>query len=305
MLLGLIWGTNFIFMQAAAPYITAGQTTLLRLIFGAIPILIFGIATRALAWWHFKYVHHFAVQGVLAAGFYYYAYAAGTYLLDSGIAGSLSGSIPVFACIAAIVLFRSEKASASKVLGVLIGAIGVVVVAQPWNTTGIDLSGALWMLTGSASLGISFGYASKFITPLGIPSAATATYQMVIAAVGMVVVTDLTGITAITDNWLALTTVVLGLGIIGTGIAFVCYYIAVNGLGAVTASTATYIPPIVALFIGTVFVNETLTVVTIIGVVLILAAAITVQSTNRKMKSTFQEDAAPEEGAAIVREEAH
>lgn len=281
-LLGLIWGTNFVFMQAAAPYITAGQTTLLRLVFGVIPILILGIATRAFSWWHVRYIHHFAAQGVLAAGFYYYAYAAGTYLLDSGIAGSLSGSIPLFASIAAILIFRTERASFHKVLGVFLGALGVVVVAQPWNAAGIDMSGTLWMLAGSASLGISFGYASRFITPLGIASEATATYQMAIAAGGMFVVTDLHGITAIADDTLALLTVVVGLGIVGTGAAFVCYYLAVNGLGAVTASTATYIPPIVALFIGTVFVNESLTVVTLVGVALILIAAVIVQYRGTK-----------------------
>lgn len=283
-LLGLIWGTNFVFMQAAAPYITAGQTTLLRLIFGAIPILIFGAVTKVFGRWHVRHIHHFAVQGFLAAGFYYYAYAAGTYLLDSGIAGSLSGSIPVFASIAAIVIFRTEPATVQKILGVVLGAVGVVTVAQPWDAAGINLTGALWMLAGSASLGISFGYASKFITPLGIPSAATATYQMVIAAIGMAIVTDLKGITAIADDWVALTTVVVGLGIIGTGAAFVFYYMAVNGLGAVTASTATYIPPVVALFIGSVFMDETLTLVTLIGVALILIAAVIVQSRSRKLR---------------------
>ena len=42
----------------------------------------------------------------------------------------------------------------------------------------------------------------------------------------------------------------VGLGILGTGVAYVLYYFIVDHLGAVTASSATYIPPVVALGIG-------------------------------------------------------
>ena len=45
----------------------------------------------------------------------------------------------------------------------------------------VDPAGVLFMLLGSASLGASFGYARR-ISPLGIPAAALATYQMVLAA---------------------------------------------------------------------------------------------------------------------------
>lgn len=61
------------------------------------------------------------------------------------------------------------------------------------------------MLLGSASLGLSFGYARRSISPLGIPAAAAATYQMLIAAIGLVLLTDLDGITAITQDPVALT----------------------------------------------------------------------------------------------------
>lgn len=272
------------FTQAAAPYITAGQTTLLRLVFGVIPILIFAAVTGAMRWWHFRYIHHFAVQAVLASGFYYYAYALGTYRLETGIAGVLSGSIPIFASIGALLIFRTEPFSFRKFTGVIIGAAGVVVLAQPWAANEIDQAGLLWMLAGSASLGLSFGYARRFITPLRIPSAAAATYQMVIAALGLAAITDLGGITRIADDLWALTAVVLGLGVLGTGLAFVFYYVAVGGLGALTASTATYIAPVVALLIGVGLLGEPLHVVTIGAVVLILGAAVLIQLPARRRR---------------------
>ena len=43
---------------------------------------------------------------------------------------------------------------------------------------------------------------------------------------------------------------VIGLGIPGTGIAYLLYYNIIDRLGAVRAASATYLPPIVALVIG-------------------------------------------------------
>lgn len=280
--LGVVWGTAFMFMQMAEPYITAGQTTLVRLVFGIIPVLIFGLVTKAIRAEHVRHLHHFAVQGVLAAGFYYYAYAAGTYRLESSVAGVLSGSIPIFASIAALLVFRTERFTARKLTGVVAGAAGVVMLAQPWSATEIDLTGVLWMLLGSASLGLSFGYARRFITPLGIPAAATATYQMVLAAAGLAIFIDLEGITAIAEHPGVLLSIGLGLGMLGTGFAFVFYYVAVNGLGALTASTATYIAPVVALVIGVGLLSEPITPITIIATVLILTAAVILQLPDRK-----------------------
>jgi len=49
---------------------------------------------------------------------------------------------------------------------------------------------------------------------------------------------------------------IIGLGFLGTGLAYILYYYIVDELGAVTASSVTYIPPIIALLIGAVVVNE-------------------------------------------------
>lgn len=45
--LGVVWGMNFMFMRLAAPLIPAAQTTLLRLAFGTVPVLLFALGTRS------------------------------------------------------------------------------------------------------------------------------------------------------------------------------------------------------------------------------------------------------------------
>ena len=170
--LGLIWGSNFIFMKWASYTITAGQITLLRVIFGFIPVLVYALVRGALARRHVRHMHHFIVMSLLATSIYYYAFAAGTSLLPSGIAGALSGAIPLFTFVSAAAFLRSERVTPLRFLGVLIGFGGVLLIARPWETTGgIDPAGVLFMLLGSASVGASFVYAKKFISPLAIAPA--------------------------------------------------------------------------------------------------------------------------------------
>lgn len=95
----------------------------------------------------------------------------------------------------------------------------------------------------------------------------------------LALVTDLDGITALAHDRRALLALVVGLGLLGTGLAYVLYYFIVDGLGAVTASSATYIPPVVALLVGWLFVNEPLQPLDGLAVLLILVGVAVLRST--------------------------
>jgi hypothetical protein len=64
----------------------------------------------------------------------------------------------------------SARVTSLRLLGVLIGFSGVLLIARPWATTSVvDMTGVLYMQLGSASVGPSFGYAKKFLSDLDIP----------------------------------------------------------------------------------------------------------------------------------------
>ena len=277
--LGLIWGSNFIFMKWASESITAGQITLLRVLFGFLPVCAYAALKGALDPRHVRHAHHFFVMSLLATSIYYVAFAAGTALLASGIAGALSGAIPLFSFVSAAILLRSEHVTPRRLLGILIGFGGVLLIARPWATTdAVNTSGVLYMLLGSGSVGLSFVYAKRFVSDLDIPPVALATYQVGLALVTLIVLTDLDGITAITDDRRAAIVVVIGLGVLGTGVAYILYYFIVDQLGAVTASSTTYIPPVVALAIGWLLVGEPLDIVDAAAVLLILTGVVVLRS---------------------------
>ena len=94
--LGAIWGSNFIFMKWASETISPAQVTTLRVVFGLVPVAAYAALRGLFARRQLRYTHHYLVMSVLATSVYYFAFAAGTALLPSGIAGALSGAIPLF-----------------------------------------------------------------------------------------------------------------------------------------------------------------------------------------------------------------
>lgn len=187
------------------------------MLFGFLPIVVYASVRGMLDRRHIRHLHHFVVMSFLATSVYY------------------------FVCAAA--LLRSERITALRTVGVLTGFAGVLLIARPWDTSGsVDRGGVGYMLLGSASIGLSFVYARRFLSDRSIEPAALTTYQIGAALLMLTAVTDYAGITAIEDDRRAFIGLVVGLGILGTGVAYILYYVIVARLGAVTASSATYIP---------------------------------------------------------------
>ena len=153
-------------------------------------------------------------------------------MLASGIAGALSGAIPLFSFVFAAVLLRSERITPLRTIGVLIGFGGRPTYHEAVGH--LRLRGhdrcclhAAWL----GQRGVSFVYARRFLNGLSIDPAALTTYQIGIAFLMLAAVTDYQGITSIGDDRRALIGLVVGLGILGTGVAYILYYFIVERLG--------------------------------------------------------------------------
>ena len=256
--LGLIWGSNFIYMKMAAQLITPVQVVFCRVLFGFVPVVIYARARGGLRREHLRHAGHFLVMALLATAVYYYAYVKGTSLLLSGVAGALSGAISLFSFVLAAIFIPEEKVTMTKILGVVIGFMGVVLIGRP---TGHDLAttnweGVCYLLAGSLSVGASFVYARKYIIPLNIPASALTTYQLGLGLAILAVCTDYRGMGKILHSPHAAVGLAIGLGFLGTGLAYNIYYYIVEKFGAITASSVTYIPPVVALLIGALLAGE-------------------------------------------------
>lgn len=265
--LGLLWGSNFIYMKWAAALISPAQIVLLRVFFGFLPLAFVAWRKRVIARSQLRLLPHFLAMAAVATAFYYYAIVRGTELLPSGIAGVLGGSISLFTAIFSLLFLRTEKLNRLMALGVVLGFAGIVLIAQPWVGMGeslgqgagagnairpnsIDPMGVFWMLAGAVILGVSYVYVRRFLSPHSLPPLALVTWQIGLALLIMLGATDWTGMERIFHEPLAAFGVVIGLGVLGTGVAFLIYYYLLQQLGAVASSGSTYITPVVALAIS-------------------------------------------------------
>ena len=282
--LGIIWGTNFIFMRQASEWISPVQIVFLRVLCGFVPIAVMALMQKAVRREHLKYTGHFLVMALLATVIYYWAFASGTSLLLSGVSGVLSGAIPLFSFIVAAIFLRQEKITTMRLCGLILGFAGVILIAKPWQVSGesISLAGVGYMILGSLSVGISFVYAKKFLADKQIAPLALTTYQIGLALLILACITPFTGITAIAQDSTASLGLIIGLGLLGTGVAYLTYYYLILNLGAVVASSVTYIPPVVALIVGFLAADEQLGVTEILSMVLIMSGVFLLQRSSRR-----------------------
>ncbi len=138
------------------------------------------------------------------------------------------------------------------------GFVGVLLIARPFSagTAAANIEGVLSAGIGSLCVGASFVYVKKFILPLQIPVSALITYQLGLSLVILSITTSLDGIGNVWSDIQVAAGVVLGLGLLGTGVVYIIYYYIIENLGAVSASSVAYIPPVVAIIIGVVAVGE-------------------------------------------------
>ena len=281
--LGLIWGSSFIFMKMASLSLTPLQIVLFRVLCGVVPVALYAWWHGLYRMWHARHVGHFLVMAVVGTIGYYYGFAKGTSLLLSGVAGALSGLTPILSFILAVIFLADERLTAYRVGGVVVGFLGVVLIADPFaaDLSQTNLEGVAYNIVGSLSVGASFVYAKRYVVPLEIPFTAVITYQLALSAVILLLVTDLTGAAAIGDDVAAVVGLVVGLGMLGTGLAFILYYNIIDALGAVAAASVAYVPPVVALAIGFALVGEAISALEFAGAMLILIGVVLVNRPSR------------------------
>lgn len=274
-LLGIIGGSNFIFMKLATELITPIQVVVLRVLFGLFPIAIYAWSQSAFKISHAKHIGHFFVMATVGTVAYYYGFVKGASLLPSGITGALSGLTPIFSYLLAVMMIAQERFVAHRLLGIIIGFIGILFIARPF-TDGLSQAGTmgvLYTMIGAFGIGGSIVYVKKYLIPLNIPPSALVTYQLGLASIILLFLIDMDNIGHIFNDTQIAAGLILGLGILGTGFAFIIYYYIIEKLGPVKTASVAYIPPIVALIIGF-FAGEEIGIQDYLGVALILLGVV-------------------------------
>jgi drug/metabolite transporter (DMT)-like permease len=268
--LAAIWGAAFIFIRVAAPVLGPFWTTELRLAIGASVLLTWFLATgKDLAWRrHFGFYALIGIVGT-AVPFTLFSYA-GMSLAGSTMA-ILNTTAPMFALVLGAAL-GWERLSGGRLLGVVLGAIGVWLVTLRFD----GASAPLPILAVLACLCASFGYA---VTSLmvrrwgqGVPAAGMALGAQVFAAAAIIPFLPLSPPLA-TPSTLVLANVA-ALGLLGSGVAFVLFFRLIADVGAASAQTVSLLIPAFGMLWGVLFLGETIGLAGLAGALCIVLGTV-------------------------------
>jgi drug/metabolite transporter (DMT)-like permease len=257
--LGCVWGSSFLWTELGLRGFSPVQVVLGRLTVGGIVLLlavrIVGVRLpRSPGMWG-----HLAVMAVIANIVPYFLFSWGQEEIPSGLAGVLNASTPLFTLVVASMALREERLGVFKIVGLLIGFGGVVLVVGPWEVDSAagPLVRQLACVAAAACYAVGFVYTRRFLTGRGVGPMALAAAQISLAAAILWLLTPFVGRGAPTWSVAPVAgVVILGLG--GTGLAYLLFFKLVGAIGATATSLVTYVIPVVAVILGVVVLGEPL-----------------------------------------------
>jgi drug/metabolite transporter (DMT)-like permease len=275
-LLGAIWGGSFLFMRVAAGDFGAFPLVEARLALGALVLMPFLWRSRA----QFTFRVWLRIAGIATVNSVlpFALFAWGAERAPAGI-GAISNAMTVMFTALVAFLFYGERIGAQRVAGLLVGFVGVAILASG-KVAGASVGpAALAGTAASLSYGFGINLMRRYLT--GFPAAAVAAANLLTGAVLLLPLALYT--------WphhpiapAAWASAVL-LGVLCTGIAFVLYYRLIARIGGPLASTVTYLIPLFGVVWAWLILGEPVTLTMVLAGALILAGV--ALSQRREAKS--------------------
>ena len=274
-LLGAIWGASFLFTRLGVAEFGALPTAGLRVGIAAIfllPLLLLRGQWQALST-HWKKIFFL---GMLNSGIPFALYAYALLSISTGLSSLLNATVPLFGALVAW-LWLKDRPHGMKILGLLIGFVGVAMLAWGKASFKPDASGLVtgWAVLACLGACLCYGIAASFTKRHlgGVPSLVIATGSQLGATLGLALPTLWLWPSQPPSStaWLAL----LAVGVLCTGVAYVLFFRLVDKVGAAGSLTVTFLIPVFAVLYGVVFLGESVTAwMLICGTVILLGTAL-------------------------------
>lgn len=250
--------------------LTAIQVASIRISSAAIVLLPF-------AWIAFKNIPKnkrvfVALSGLLGSFLPAYLYCIAETKINSSLAAILNSLTPLFTIIVGVIFFNL-KANVYKLAGVVIGFMGLVLLPfTAHQAIGVnDLSYAALILLATICYACNVNMVSRYLRQTGaLHVAALAFAFLFLPALIILAATGYFQLPLLQTNFLHATLAASVLGIIGTAIATILFYMLVKKEGALFASLVTYGIPVIAVIWGLIY-GETITIAEISCLLIILA----------------------------------
>jgi len=282
LLAAAIWGTAFMVTKAGLAWIPPALFAALR--FDLAAIVLFALAT-----WrgdrirpHGSEWRPILTGGVLLIGIHHAFLFSGQVYVTSAVAAVLLGLIPVITPTLTRLSSTRERLTPIGVLGVALGFVGVVTIANPdpANLVGADLLGVVLVLGSAVTFAV--GAVLTHDAADTMPMLAEQAWMMFVGAVVLHVTSvALPWESAADVVWSLEAVVSLGyLAVVAGAGGFGLYFWLLRRVGPVEVSLLEYVIPIFAAVSGWIALDERLAPTTVLGFAVIFVGFVLVKRTT-------------------------
>jgi drug/metabolite transporter (DMT)-like permease len=252
--LALLWGSGFLWIKLALTGLTPVQVTVLRCVLRAGVLLVLCWSARQRLPRDRGTWGRLAVAALFCNTLPFALFGIGEQTVDSGVAGVLNATTPLWSLLIGVAT-GDRRPHPVRLVGLLLGFCGVLVIFAPWHGSGLTNWGALALLGAAASYAVAFAYMARHLVDRGVEPLALSAAQLV-AATGLATVAlpggGLSWAGATPGSLLA----VAVLGIVATGITFHLNYRMIAEEGPTAAATVGYLLPVVSVALGALVLDE-------------------------------------------------
>jgi drug/metabolite transporter (DMT)-like permease len=267
-----IWGSTWLFIKLGLedlpPFTFAGLRFVIAVIilFVIIRLRGFSLPSNSRDWLLLVF------SGVLAFSVNYGMVFWGEQYISSGLAAVLQSTIPAFGLVIAHFYLPGEKMTPAKILGIVMGVVGVAVVfSNQLNVAGPKALAGCVALIVSAS---GAAYSNVLVKAYGkhLEPAILAGAQMFFGVIPLLLVGILWEGNPFKFHWTPMAVVSLFyLAIVGSVLAFLFYYWLVQHMDVTKTMLIALVTPVFAVILGLIVLHEKLHWRTLLGALMIIS----------------------------------
>lgn len=270
-LLGGIWSSSFLWIKIAVGEVGPITLVAFRVLFGLLFGLVVILVQRTKLPRTFGEWFPVLLLGIVNVAIPFFLISWGEQAIDSAVAAILDATVPLFTIVIAHVALHDDKITIPKLLGLLVGFAGVIVLmSKDIGASTSSLLGEGAVVLASAFYAGSSVYARK--TTENVPGILRSVGPLISSTVVMWLATATIErpfrLPQLPITWVALA----WLGVLGSGFAFILSYYLIHEIGPTRTTMVTYLFPLGGVILGVSFLGEQLSWQLLAGAGLIIAS---------------------------------
>jgi drug/metabolite transporter (DMT)-like permease len=280
-LLGIMWGSSYAFIKLGVQTLPTFTLIAGRLAIGLTLLVTVVVVSRAALPKNPKTYLHLFVMAAINIVIPFTLITTAEKSVDSNIAAILNGSVPLIVIVLAALVFHDEPITVNRLVGIVIGYVGVIVLVAPGllsGTANSAVSGEVALVGSTIAYAVGAVYSRMMLRGLGLAPVIPAVFQVGFALV-MIGALSLAFEKPFAVAWNANALIaVVWLGLLGSGLAYLVQFRLLTRIGATGTSQVAYLLPVVGLISGALMFGETIDAQVLIGTALILGGVALVNS---------------------------